>query len=176
MEVHIYDKELKHVGSCVVEGIEEFLKSPEIYFENWEDGMLVGEMNYIHPKVESGIVVSMSREEAIVSLKQYKYLMEGEIVDGGKIVKVNPPKEFIKPKWIYAGGSGYWTDIISIDELSDMKISLIREYSQIKRDIQDLEDFGETLDEVEKLKKKQLDINSKIDNITQKINEMKSKV
>lgn len=171
MEVHIYDKELNRVGSCVVESIEEFLKSPEMYFESWEDSMLIGEMDYIHPKIEDGVVVSMSREEAILELKHYKYMMEGEIVDGGKIVKVNPSKEFIKPKWIYEGSSGRWIETVSLDELSDMKISLIREYSQIKRDIQDLEDFGGSSNEIEKLKEKQSDIKIKIDNITQKINE-----
>ena len=81
--VHIYNQKLDHIGSCIAESVREFLKSPEVYFKNWEDGMFAGEMNYIYPKVEDGIVVSMSREEAIVGLKQYKYLMEGEIVDGG---------------------------------------------------------------------------------------------
>lgn len=99
--VFIYNEQLKVVARPFIDSIEEFKLNPEKYYPNWAVNMYFSEFELTNPKLDAGELREKTREELIFEDNKLDLLVDGEYIEGGKIIKVEYNKElgYLKPVW-----------------------------------------------------------------------------
>lgn len=166
---HIYDKNLQHIISLNY-NFEEFIQRPNIYYPDWETGFFASPTKFENPILKGEQVREMTREELILLKNKTGLLNDGEVIEEGKIKKIEVPEDLIRASWDREQKK--WIETMSKEELMIKRKEKILKYAEIKKEIQTLEEFQDEFESdntVEMLKKEMQELKNEINDLYKKI-------
>ena len=95
---HIYDNNLKFLMTLNY-NYEDFIKEPSKYFPDWQSNYYVTSEKYENPIIDQETIREKTREELILIDKKVELLIDGEYVEGGKIITVECSNGFLTNVW-----------------------------------------------------------------------------
>lgn len=75
---------------------EEFKKE---WYPEWQEGMTVETTKFENPILDNGILREKTREEEILQDGKTELLQDGEYIEDGMIISVEPDEEYFKKAW-----------------------------------------------------------------------------
>lgn len=156
-------KEVEQVGGL-------FIDHPELSEEN----CIVVERNTqfenpISDDLET--IREMDRKELITLKNRVDLLLDGEKIEDGKIAVVEKPQsKYIKYTWDSI--TFVWEVVTTKEELVTLRRNKITQVQQIKRDLQDLIDFGDSELEIAQLEEQKAVLMKEIQELAELIKSM----
>ena len=96
---HIYNEKLEHIISLNYD-YDNFKKNPSLYYSDWQTSYYASPTKYEYPIIDTDDVIrEMTREEKILNLGMEELLIDGEILEDGKIKSIEAPKTLIRAAW-----------------------------------------------------------------------------
>lgn len=109
--IHIYLGNEK-VYSVYANSFEEVRLNPEAFYKDYEDNMIISEIEYTNPIFENGTLREATKDELVAKGIEV-ILEEGEVIRRKKIVKIEKPSQY------HTWNGANWT--IDLDELKKIK-------------------------------------------------------
>ena len=101
MIIYIYDiKTLAVVAKPIATTYEEFKNEPVKFYPDWDKVNHLGSsIMFQNPIIINDQIREKSRQELILIDENLSLLQSGEYIENEAIIKVEAPKEFLKPIW-----------------------------------------------------------------------------
>lgn len=161
--IYVYNKELEIIAQPYITNLEEFKESPTKFYPDWDNTMYATLEKYNNPILDAAVnqIRDKTREELILLDNKVELLEEGEIIENGKIRKIEKIDGY-KIEW----QSPNWVETITKEELTELRKDKILEYSKLEEDKKLLESSKfSTLEEIELIVEKMQILEVEINNI-----------
>ena len=165
---HIYNEKLEHIISLNYD-YDNFKKNPSLYYSDWQTSYYASPTKYEYPIIDTDDVIrEMTREEKILNLGMEELLIDGEILEDGKIKSIEAPKTLIRAAWNKE--TKEWYETMTKEELLEKRAQKIIEYSNLENEKKTLENSRFTTeDEIQLVVDKMLNLELEINNLADQI-------
>lgn len=161
--IYVYNKDLIIIAQPYITNLEEFKENPTKFYPDWDNTMYATLEKYNNPILDAAVnqIRDKTREELILLDNKVELLEEGEIIENGKIRKIEKIDGY-KIEW----QSPNWVETITREELVEIRKDKILEYSKLEEDKKLLESSKfSTLEEIELVVEKMQILEVEINNI-----------
>lgn len=122
-KIHFY-KGTELVYSVYANSIEEVKGNPELYYSDYQNNMIISEVEYNYPIVENNNLREMTRDELVKNEIEVT-LNVGEVIKNKKLIKIDKPS--IYHQW---NGKEWFVDLEEVkknklEELKNIRDNLI---------------------------------------------------
>ena len=101
MIIYIYDiKTLQIIASPCAKEYKVFREKPNDFYPAWDNENHLGSsIMFQNPIIIDNQIREKTRQELILIDGKLSLLQSGEYIENGSLIKVEAPKEFLKPSW-----------------------------------------------------------------------------
>lgn len=166
--VHIYNEYLEYLIGLNYD-YEDFKKNPSLYYPAWTANYYASPTKYEYPTIDTDDVIrEMTREEKILNLGMEELLIDGEILEDGKIKSIEAPKTLIRAAWNKE--TKEWYETMTKEELLEKRSQKIIEYSKLEEEKKVLENSRfSTADEIQLVADKMSAVEIEINNLAEQL-------
>lgn len=101
MIVYVYDiKTLQIIASPYAKEYKVFKEKPNDFYPDWDkENHLGSSIMFQNPIIINNQIREKTRQELILIDGKLSLLQPGEYIENGNLIKIEAPKEFLKPIW-----------------------------------------------------------------------------